>query len=268
MEYINNIEDMEKIKDNEIIGNPEFINSKIIFKGYNNIIFFQGSVKLENTMISFEGNNSVIYLSSGNYSMNLYVRHSSAIFLGKNNKFLSTVNINIQEGQNLIIGDEGIIGSGVNIRSFDGFPIYDSNSKERVNVSKSIIIGDHVWIDHNAYISRGAKIGSGSIIGNHSFVAPNTILPSNTYALGNPMRIIQKDVFFLNDFISVFTNKELENYGRYKSDVFIYEFLNKETLNMDKIDEILKRLSVNEKLDFIQKLFVKNKFKNRFFINK
>ena len=52
----------------------------------------------------------------------------------------------------------------------------------------------------------------------------------------------------------------------YKSDVFIYELVNQETLDIDQIDMILKGLSVEDKLEFIQKLFVRNKRKNRFTI--
>ena len=42
--------------------------------------------------------------------------------------------------------------------------------------------------------------------------------------------------------------------------------MNKETLNLDQIDKILKDLNVEDRLEFIQKLFVRNKRKNRFTI--
>ena len=41
------------------------------------------------------------------------------------------------------------------------------------------------------------------------------------------------------------------NTQNYKSDVFIYEFVNKETLNMNQIDKILKELDINSRLEFI-----------------
>ena len=56
------------------------------------------------------------------------------------------------------------------------------------------------------------------------------------------------------------------NTQEYKSDVFIYEFVNQETLNLKQIDKILKELDVNSRIEFIQKLFVRNKRKNRFTI--
>ena len=40
------------------------------------------------------------------------------------------ININVQEHQNLIIGDEGIIGSGTNIRTSDAHIVYDINTKK------------------------------------------------------------------------------------------------------------------------------------------
>ena len=49
---------------------------------------------------------------------------------------------------------------------------------------------------------------------------------------------------------------------------FIYDFVSNETLSMENIDKILKSLPVEDRLEFIQKLFVRNKRKNRFSIKK
>ena len=166
------------------------------------------------------------------------------------------------------MGDDGIIGSGVNIRSFDGFPIYDSMTKERINLSESIIIGDHVWIDHLSYITKGAQIGSGAIIGNHSFVAPSTRILSNTYVIGNPVQVEAENVFFTKEFTGIFNEEDTANSLNYPSDIYIYEFANKETLDLNHIDNILKDLIVEDRLEFVQKLFVRNKRKNRFTIFK
>ena len=52
----------------------------------------------------------------------------------------------------------------------------------------------------------------------------------------------------------------------YKSDVFIFNFKDGETLNLSKIDQILNNLDVESRFEFIQKLFIKNKHHNRFYI--
>ena len=176
------------------------------------------------------------------------------------------VNINIQESQNVIIGAECSLSSGVNIRTADIHPIYDNKTMQRVNPAQSVFIGDHVWIGHLAYISRGVKIGSGAIVDNYSFVPHNARIHSNSLVVGNPVRVERDNVFFTKEFLGYHTAEDSLNTQDYKSDVFIYEFVNQETLNLNQIDKILKGLSVEERLEFIQKLFVRNKRKNRFAI--
>lgn len=266
MEIIKEISEIKNLSDNKIIGKPQLNNSTIRFEGTNNILYCENDLELDNALISFDGNNSIIYLSKGKYPVNLFIKSDSTIFIGKNNKIISKLIINIQENQNFIMGDDGLIGSGVNIRSSDGFPIYDLKTKKRININNSIFIGDHVWLDYSSHISGGVKIGSGSIIGNHSYIPPHARIPSNTLVRGNPGRIIKYNVFFTKEYIGNYNLSENKNTVTYKSNVYEYSIINNETLNLNKINQILTRLSLNDKLEFIIKLFVNNKRRNRFTI--
>lgn len=269
METVSSKEDITNLEKNRIEGNPELNNSTITFKGTNNILYCEGNVKLVGAKFAFEGNNSIVYLSSSlnsQYSFTLVIYNDSTFFIGREGNMSSPININIQESQNVIIGAECSLSSGVNIRTADIHPIYDNQAKQRVNYAKSVFIGDHVWIGHLAYISRGVQIGSGAIVENNSFLPHNAKIPSNSLVLGNPAKIERKDVFFTKEFLGYHRAEDSVNTQDYKSDVFIYEFVNKETLNMNQIDKILKDLNVEDRLEFIQKLFVRNKRKNRFTI--
>lgn len=63
--YISKPTELLKVKNNVFIGNlPKMTNSKIIFNGKNNILFCDENVCLEDSILNFECNNSVIYLSS------------------------------------------------------------------------------------------------------------------------------------------------------------------------------------------------------------
>lgn len=269
METVKSLEDIGKLEKNRVIGNPKMNKSQITFKGYNNLFYCEGNVKLNNAKFTFNGNNSIVYLSSAinsQYSFNLVIYNDSTFYIGREGNMSSPININIQENQNVIIGAEVTISSGVNIRTADIYPIYDNETKERVNFAKSVYIGDHVWIGHLAYISRGAQIGSGAIIENNSFVPHNSRIPSNTISFGNPIRIERSNVFYTNDFLAHHNAEASMESKDYKSDVYIYEFVNQETLDMNKIDQILKSLDSDSRLEFIQKLFVRNKRVNRFTI--
>ena len=48
--------------------------------------------------------------------------------------------------------------------------------------------------------------------------------------------------------------------------MFIYNVVNQETLSVNQIDKILSEMNVESRLEFIQKLFIRNKRKNRFSI--
>lgn len=269
METVRTQADIENLEKNRVVGTPEITNSTITFRGNNNVLYCEGNVKLIGAKFAFEGNNSIVYLSSAQnsqYSFTLVIYNDSTFFIGREGNMSSPININIQENQNVIIGSDCSLSSGVNIRTADIHPIYDNKSKQRINFAGSVFIGDHTWIGHLAYISRGVKIGSGAIVENYSFVPHNSIVPSNSLVVGNPVQIEKKDVFYTKEFLGYHRSEDSLNTKDYKSDVFIYEFVNQETLDMNQIDKILKDLDVNSRLEFIQKLFVRNKRKNRFTI--
>ena len=267
MEIVKSLEDIEKLEDNRVAGNPEIKNSQITFNGANNIFYCEGNVKLENAKFTFNGNNSIVYLSSAinaKYSFNLIIYNDSTFFIGREPSLSSPININIQENQNVVIGAEVTISSGVNIRTADIYPIYDNETKKRINYAKSVFIGDHVWIGHLAYISRGATLGSGCIVDNYTFVPHNARVKSNSLVAGNPARVEKTDVFYVTNFLAHNNLEDSFNTKDYKSDVFLYEVDDQETLDVNKIDQILKQLTIDDRLDFLQKLFVRNKRKNRF----
>ncbi|MCC7553359.1 MAG: acetyltransferase [Methanobacteriaceae archaeon] len=270
MESVRNKDQINDLKYNKISGSPEFIDSSIIFKGKNNIFACESNVKLLNCSIRFEGNNSVVYLSNSsnsNYPLNLQIYNDSLVFFGRDTSITPMLNVNVQEHQNLIIGDDCLIGSNSNIRTSDAHPIYSAKSKKRINLSKSVFIGDHVWLGHLSYISRGVKIGSGAIIDNNCYMAPNFIGKSNSFSSGNPASLIKEDVFFVKEYLGNFKEEETIGIDEYLSRIYLFEFNKTESISLDAIDKILKELDPEGKVDFIKKLFIEKKKKNRFSIN-
>lgn len=267
MEEVTNTKQISSLKDNKILGNPTIEYSKIQFLGKNNIIFCENNVKLWGCDIIFKGNNSLIYLSSSNgYCLTIRIVHDSVLFIGKNNDLIPPIGINVQEHQNLIIGDDCSIGSNTNIRTGDAHIIYDRESKVRLNMGSSVFIGDHVWLGHQIYVDKGVTIGSGAVVENNSYVPSNATLKSNAVYSGNPVNLIRSDVFFTKDYVANFTKEDSKDFNTYSSRIFLYDNVPGETLDINKVDNLLSNFDVDEKLDFIKKLFVQNKKHNRFFI--
>lgn len=197
MESVSNNYEINELYENKIIGNPKLVNSNIIFRGKGNILFCEESVNIVNSNINFIGNNSLIFLSSSksNYPVNIQIFQDSILFIGRNNQFTATITFDVQEHQNLIIGDDCIINGGVTFKTSDAHIIYDSSSKKRINHSKSILIGDHVWLGQQTYVSKGVRIGSGTILDSFSYVPSNILLKSNNLYGGNPITVLKKIYF-------------------------------------------------------------------------
>ncbi len=269
MESINDINNRESLIDNKIIGNPNLINSTINFTGKNNIFFCEDNINIVNSSIQFHGDNSVVYLcyTKSNYALDIHVFQNSLIYVGRDNKLSPTIHINVQEHQNLIIGDDCIIGSNCNFRTSDAHILYDSNTKNRINNSASVFIGDHVWLAHQIYVEMGVHIGSGAILNNNAHAYKYSTLKSNYLYGGNPAKPVRKDVFFTKDYVGNFKEEDTSNVVDYNSRIFLFSEIPGETLNFRKIDKMISKFSSDEKIDFVDKLFIRNKSHNRFSIS-
>lgn len=166
-----------------------------------------------------------------------------------------------------------MISLNVKIRNADAHLIYNCANRNRINPTRSVFIGDHIWIGQDVTILKGAQIDSGSIIGASSVVAGKKIHHNCIWG-GNPAREIKKGIFWDGTCTHGFTCEMTEssmNYGRFiaenkggfHDDYWIYEYDENQVIEYDFIDEVLSQGSVMEKLEFLIKLNA-NKTKNRF----
>ena len=146
---INTSEQLKELKDNYFYGElPTINNSTIEFNGKNNILVCEDSVLIENSKIVFNSDNSIIYLSKNTtYKLKVTTYYNSVLFIGHNNYINNTMTIVLSEEKNVIIGNDCVISLNVWLRTSDAHLLYDIDTKKRINNSKSIYIGDHVWIE-------------------------------------------------------------------------------------------------------------------------
>ena len=177
MFIIYNNEDISKnLGSNKILGtNLKIKNSKIIFKGSNNFLYCDESITLQDCNLNFAGDNSIIFLSNSvhPYRLNVLINNNSVLYFGSNNFFntQSIVTIYLSEEKHFFCGNNGMFSTGIFFRNADPHLIYDSKTYKRLNKTKSIYLGDHVWIGQNSLILKGTKIDSGSIIGGGSVIS-------------------------------------------------------------------------------------------------
>lgn len=88
----------------------------------------------------------------------------------------------------IIIGKGCTIARGVVIRDYDAHTIELPNYE----ISKPIIIGEHVWIGNRAMILKGVNIGNGSIVAAGSIVTKD--VPPNVIVAGIPAKVVKENV--------------------------------------------------------------------------
>ncbi len=255
------------LEENRIIGNPVFYGTSAInFNGKNNILVIEPGATLKDSIINFNGNDSLVYLSSSNkdYTITLDIYSESTVFFGHNNYFNGVLNVITSEGQNIIIGNDCLFSFGIWIRTADPHLIYDSKTGKRINMSRSIYVGDHVWLGQNALLLKGSRIGSGSIIAANCVLAGKKVSSNSIYA-GNPAKKIKDGIYFKSDCVHSYTETTSAKSMHDDKKEFIYK--NNGVVDVDDLN--IKLVNCNDsgnKLKLVKDMLADNTNKNRFFI--
>jgi len=244
---------------------PGMESSAVVIKGRRNILFCEAGVKLQNTTLTFHGSDSVIYLCSNHhkYKLNVSVYNHTSFYAGRNNYFNGVLNVVVSEQKHIFIGNDGLFSFGIWLRNADPHLIYDSESKTRINPTKSIFIGDHVWTGQSAVILKGTQIDSGSIIGAMSVVSGKKI-PANTSWAGNPVKKLKDHIFWEESCVHAWTDEQTKKSKVFEGDSYIYTFEKDAAVAFDDMDAALTNAkNAEEMLAYLQKIN-KNSGKNRF----
>jgi len=169
---------------------------RVNFRGSNNRLVVELPVRFGKVNIDFDCDNGRVRIGASRdvpaLSVAIRVGQDSKVRVGRNVSCTDTIAMSATEGTTIAIGDDVMFASENQLRADDGHPIFDVRTGERVNVSKSIRIADHVWLGRYATVLGGARIGSGSVVGYGSIVTRR--IPNNCIAAGVPARVIRRDV--------------------------------------------------------------------------
>lgn len=179
---------------NSITGTAvENKNVTIFFKGRNNKLIIGNNVKLVDTYIRFDAHNATIMIGDNvQYRGSIRAGISCTVKLGEGLTVTEKCYMSCAENTEIIIGDDCMFASLNQIRTDDAHPIFDLDTKMRINTSKSINIGKHVWLGYEAVILGGSNIGSGSVVGMRTLVKNN--FPNNSMIAGHPAKIIKNNI--------------------------------------------------------------------------
>ncbi len=224
-----------------------------------------------NCTVNFGGENSLVFIrgSRPNIGISISLNNNSTFYLGKDNFFNAKSHILCTEGKNILIGDKCLFSFGLWFRTADPHLIYDCSSQDRINPSRSILIGDHVWIGQNSLILKGATVGSGSIFGGHSVITGKKFFSNCAYG-GNPAKLLKHNVFFNGACVHGYTRDQTEKSMHWEDDDFIYNKTDDHVDQSDAMHSVDEALcdapTAQKKYEILMEKVVGSKDKYRFVI--
>ena len=120
-------------------------------RGNNNTLTIENLCHINNTIFRIEDDNGV--LNIGNKTS----IEGANFIIAENNK-------------KIIVGEDCMFSSGIQIEASDSHTIFDVDNNERINFGKDIIIGNHVWLGRFVTVLKGVMISDNCIIGTKSLV--------------------------------------------------------------------------------------------------
>lgn len=169
---------------------------KIKFTGSNNRLVVDAGARIGELIIDFDCDNGRVQIGKGlggpPVRAAIRVGQDSTVTLGDGVSMTTVCAMSATEGSAISIGRDVMFASENQVRADDGHPIFDVRTGRRVNVSRSITVGDHVWLGRGAVVLGGASIGQGSVVGYGSIVTK--AIPNNCIAAGVPAKVVRRDI--------------------------------------------------------------------------
>lgn len=184
-----------KGKNNQIITAGTFRKGcKIKVYGDNNIVVFaESAFAIHNITIQIYGNNNLIQIGANFASDGLSFsieNDNNKIVIGENCHGGGNSEFAAIEGTSIILGDDCMLSANITIRTGDSHSVLNAITGERINKSKSVVVGEHVWIGNTVLIFKGTEIGSNSIVAGGSVVTGKKF-PEDCIIGGNPAVVIK-----------------------------------------------------------------------------
>ncbi|WET17156.1 acyltransferase [Yersinia intermedia] len=188
---INEVKNYRDEKDNIISYSGSALHKvSVIFTGSNNKLHIDSATKITDAVFRFDCDNGICNVGNNSFSGYVRIGHGCKVEIGNGVTCTGKCYISTAEESGVVVGKDCMIATSVEIRSDDAHPIFDVMTEKRVNFSKDIIIGDHVWIGAKVTLLSGSEIGNGSVIGLGSIVKSK--FPNNVVAVGSPAQIVKR----------------------------------------------------------------------------
>ncbi|MBE5750982.1 MAG: acyltransferase [Clostridiales bacterium] len=177
-----------------IFGKSVLVKCRIDCKGKGNVIEFSQNSSFRNCNFLIYGNDNIIRIDDNVSGKNaeFYIEdNGGAIVVKEATHFCGKIHLACIEGCQIQIGKDCLFSSDIIFRTGDSHSLLDMDGN-RINPSKNIKIGNHVWIGNHVIINKGVTIGDNNMIGTGAVVT-KSILESNNVIAGVPAKIVKRN---------------------------------------------------------------------------
>ena len=174
---------------------------KIHNHGKNNIIKIGDFSQLIHCTIQIYGNNNVISIGAHcmcNEAIFWLEDNNSRIQIGDHTRLCGSIQLSAIEGTEIRIGNDCLFSSNIDIRNGDSHSLVRNGTRERINPSKPVVIGDHVWVGKGVTILKGTIIPDNCVVGATSLLC-KPYETANCVLAGTPAKEVKYDVNWLNE---------------------------------------------------------------------
>ena len=149
------------------------VGSRIQIMGNGNKVILEKGCMLLNSLIKIQGDNNIIILNRDSYvsGAELWIEDNMCemsigerSFVGHHSHLACT-----EDRSKLIVGNDGMISSYVQIRTGDSHSILDL-AGNRINQAQSVFIGNHCWIGEGSKILKGVVLKGNNIVSTGAIV--------------------------------------------------------------------------------------------------
>ena len=167
---------------------------KIVNGGSNNTLDFGKGCRLYNCTIRLFGENNHVVIDRDCVcrDVDIWISNGGVISIGHNTHFTGKIHIACIEGKRVEIGERCLFSNEIVFRTGDSHSVLNL-SGERINPSKDIIVGNHVWVGQQVIVLKGAHIGNETIVGTRALVTGKEF-DDNTVIAGSPAKVVKNGV--------------------------------------------------------------------------
>lgn len=165
----------------------------------NNQIIVGDYSRLNGCTITIRGNNNTIVIGDHcvcNQGEFWIEDNNNMIEIGDDTALCGKIQLAAIDGTRINIGKQCLFSSGIDIRTGDSHSLIKKETKERLNKSRDIMIGNHVWIGTRVTILKGTTVAENCMVGAASLLCKSYTAP-NCVLAGVPANEVKHDVDWL-----------------------------------------------------------------------